>query len=192
MRHQLTFVAPVYQLSQAPQDGLPEICISGRSNVGKSSMINRLAGRKNLAKTSQTPGKTQALNYYSVDSACYVVDLPGYGYAKTSHAQRAQFERLIGEYLDNRTELRGLIQLLDSRHGPVNSDRSILEWLGSWDRRVLYVFTKADKLSVQQQHTLNQQYSKEFGVENMTLFSARTGAGLDTVWSWIQQVASER
>ncbi len=106
-------------------------------------MINRLAGRKDLARISQTPGKTQALNYYSIDNKCYIVDLPGYGYAKASHALRAQFERMVSEYLDNRAELKGLIQLIDARHGPVSGDRNMLEWLSSWDRQILYVFTKA-------------------------------------------------
>lgn len=190
MKHTVSFVKSISALDQAPPGGLPEICVSGRSNVGKSSLINRLFGMKRLAKISQTPGKTQTLNYFLVDNRFYLVDLPGYGYAKTAKTTREQFGRLVEEYLNNRRELAGLMQLIDARHGPVAGDRGMLEWIADWPGHTYYIFTKADKLSANEQFTFNQRYAKEYGVENMTLFSARTGAGLDNVWSWIQRTLS--
>jgi len=188
MKHTIAFSRTVTRLDDAPRGGMQEICISGRSNVGKSSLINCLAGSKKVARVSQTPGKTQALNFYSVDDAFYLVDLPGYGYARAPKTEREQFGKLVDGYLETRKSLVGLIQLFDARHGPVSGDVSMLEWLKTWDKAVFYVFTKADKLSAQQRSTIEKQFYGEFGVENVTLFSARTGAGLDRIWKWIHRV----
>ncbi|MFC1485529.1 ribosome biogenesis GTP-binding protein YihA/YsxC [Candidatus Latescibacterota bacterium] len=191
MKHTISFSRTVTKLDDAPRDGKREICISGRSNVGKSSLINCLASFKKVARVSQTPGKTQALNYYLGDDDFYLVDLPGYGYARAPRTVRERFGKLTDEYLEIREQLVGLIQLFDARHGPVSGDFLMLEWLEAWDREVLYVFTKADKLSTQQRSTIEKQYKGEFGVENMTLFSARTGAGVDVIWKWIHRVVKK-
>jgi len=184
---EITFHCPVYSPGDFPSPGLPEIGISGRSNVGKSSMINRLAAQHNLAKTSQNPGKTRSLNYYLVDNACFLVDLPGYGYARVPKTERLLFERLVGPYLNNRPELVGIIQLIDARHGPVSGDIAMIDWLRRWSGRVLYVFTKADKLSAHRRSQLTRRYKEEFGMENIAVFSARTGTGTESVWSWIYE-----
>jgi GTP-binding protein len=187
MIQDLTFYRPVHSLRELPDDGLPEICISGRSNVGKSSLLNRLANRKDLAKTSQKPGKTRALNFYRAGDRFYLVDLPGYGYAKVPKSEITLFRNLVNPYLSSRRELRGIVQLIDSRHGPVSGDLLMLEWIRSWKGSVLYVFTKVDKLSANERAILKKTYEKEFGVENIAMFSASTGMGNETVQSWIEK-----
>ena len=184
----LTFYKSVFSHRDVPAVGLPEICISGRSNVGKSSLINCLAEKRNIAKISQTPGKTRSLNYYDVDNKLFLVDLPGYGYAKISKAERMHFKKLVTSYLNNRQELKGLIQLFDARHGPVSGDYIMLEWIRAWGGNVLYVFTKADKLSASNRAKLMKTYEKEFGLENITMFSANTGTGAKNIWSWIYRI----
>ena len=185
---EITFFRSVFSLKDIPSTGLPEICISGRSNVGKSSVINRLANRHKLAKISRKPGKTRSLNYYTSGTGFYLVDLPGYGYAKISKTQRREFAVLVNSYLNDRRELRGLIQLLDSRHGPVSGDFEMLEWLKMWDGRVLYVLTKSDKLSASERSKAKDTYENKFGAENTVLFSAHTGMGVNAVWSWINEI----
>ena len=188
MTPEIKFFQAVHVIRDFPAAGLPEICISGRSNVGKSSLINCLAGRRNLARISQNPGKTQSLNYYAVGGAWYLVDLPGYGYVKVSKAKRRIFAELMNPYLNNRQELTGIIQLIDSRHGPVGGDYDMLEWLQEWDGEVLYVLTKADKLSGNGRIKVMKNSEKMFGTDNIILFSARTGMGRDSVNSWIDTI----
>lgn len=183
--HTVTFYKSVFSYRDLPISGLQEICISGRSNVGKSLMLNCLAKERGLARISQTPGKTRSVNYYQVDNMLFLVDLPGYGYAKISKAERMHFKKLVNYYLTSRSELKGLIQLFDARHWPVSGDYIMLEWIRRWGGEVLYVFTKADKLSASNQAKLKKHYGKEFGLENITLFSARTGTGAESIWSWM-------
>ena len=184
----VTFYSSVFSMRDIPASGIPEICISGRSNVGKSSLINCLANKRNLAKTSQTPGKTRSLNYYFVDKKYFLVDLPGYGYAKVRKSEKIHLSKLTNSYLNSRTELNGLIQLLDSRHGPVSGDNIMLDWIREWGGNVLYVFTKADKLSASDRAKFNRTYGKEFGLDNITMFSANIGMGENNIWSWINRI----
>ena len=188
----VTFLRPVYALDDLPQDGLTEICISGRSNVGKSSLINRLWNRKGLARTSKRPGVTRALNFYTVGGRYFLVDLPGYGYAQVPKSEKNLFRSLVNPYLERRKELGGIVQLIDSRHGPVAGDLEMLVWLRKWDGRVLYVFTKADKLTASQRVELRRVCGEEYETENSVLFSARSGMGLDFVLSWIEETVSAR
>ncbi len=188
MRGGVEFIRPVHDLGDLPCDGLPEVCISGRSNVGKSSLINQLAGKRDLARTSQRPGMTRALNYYSVGGRFFLVDLPGYGYAKVPKTEKMLFARLVNPYLEKRREIRGIIQLLDSRHGPVSGDHDMLEWLAGRGGKVLYVMTKTDKLTASERAGLRRVCDKEYGAESSVLFSARTGAGLGDIVAWIEAV----
>ncbi len=190
MKHDIAFFRSVFSLRDAPQEGLPEICVSGRSNVGKSSLINRLAKRRHLAKISQKPGKTRSLNYYLVDGSYYLIDLPGYGYAKVSKSERELFKELVNPYLNSRHGLQGIIQLIDARHGPVAGDKIMLDWIEECFDNVFYVFTKADKLSASKRAQLTAHFAGEFGKERMTLFSARTGMGTAEIWSWINRAVS--
>lgn len=191
MLKDIAFCFSVHSPKDIPVPELPEICISGRSNVGKSSLINRIGNRKNLAKTSQNPGKTRSLNYYRVGDRYFLVDLPGYGYAKVSKAEKTLFAGLVNPYLASRKDLDGIIQLVDARHGPVSGDLIMLEWIRNWGGNVLYVFTKADKLSSSERALLKKTYEKEYGVENIAMFSALTGMGLDRVVSWIEKTAGQ-
>lgn len=141
------FVKSCSNISQKPEQKLAEFAFIGRSNVGKSSLINYLTGRKNMAKTSSTPGKTQLLNYFKIQDSYYFVDLPGYGYAKVSKRQKRKFQSLITEYLENSKELVCLFVLIDSRIEPQKIDLEFLEYLGVTKIPFAIIFTKTDKLS---------------------------------------------
>jgi GTP-binding protein len=135
------------RVEQCPTGTLPEFAFIGRSNVGKSSLINMLTGREHLAKTSATPGKTVLINHFLINGAWYVVDLPGYGYAKRSMQQREELERMIKGYILRREQMMNLFLLIDARHEPQRIDLEFIEWLGENGIPFSIVFTKADKLS---------------------------------------------
>ena len=142
----VSFLKSIPDYSAGPKDELPEYAFIGRSNVGKSSLINMLCGAKGLAKTSSTPGKTQLINYFSVNSNWYMVDLPGYGYAKTSKKKRSGFATIIEDYILKRKTLSCLFVLIDIRHKPLKNDLEFLEFLGLNKVPFVIVFTKTDKL----------------------------------------------
>jgi GTP-binding protein len=131
---------------QFPPTTLPEIAFAGRSNVGKSTLINSLLNRKKLVKTSSTPGKTQLINFFKINDTFHFVDLPGYGFAKVPENVRQQWQRLIEAYLQERESLRNVVLIVDSRHGATTQDRQLKEWLDFYDRPVLIVASKIDKL----------------------------------------------
>ena len=137
--------APV--VSMCPKDTKPEYAFIGRSNVGKSSLINMLCNHKNLAKTSSTPGKTLLINHFIINKEWYLVDLPGYGYAKRSKTQRDKLEQMIAQYILQRVQLANVFVLIDIRHDPQTIDREFIDWLGQSQIPFCIVFTKADKLS---------------------------------------------
>ncbi len=175
-----------------PTDRKAEIAFVGRSNVGKSSLLNALIGRKNLARTSSTPGKTQALNYYLVNGPAgfYLVDLPGFGYAKVPLKMRAAWQQLIGTYVTQREELRLIFHLIDSRHEPTKLDDELTEIMrGSPVPRVI-LLTKADKLGKNQQRNRVTQIANrmaEIGIEvPVILTSAEKKTGMDEVWRWVE------
>ena len=130
---------------QFPRDGLPEIAFVGRSNVGKSSLLNNLVRRRDLARVSKTPGKTRLINFFRLDDCCYFVDLPGYGYAKVPKAMQIEWAHLLENYLEHRRELVGVVQLVDLRHPPTADDCQMLAWLTPFRSTVIVVGTKADK-----------------------------------------------
>ena len=141
------FIKSSARADQCPPPDFPEYAFTGRSNVGKSSLINMLSGKRKLAKTSSTPGKTQLINHFLINNSWYLVDLPGYGYAKTSRTLRKQFSSLIDKYIATRPNLVCLFVLIDSRHPPLSSDISFIRWLGENSVPFVLVFTKCDKLS---------------------------------------------
>ena len=144
------FMLGVAALGQLPDADFPEIAFAGRSNVGKSSFVNALTGRKTLAKTSNTPGRTQQLNYFNLGDALYLVDMPGYGYAKVSKTQVAAWTQLIRDYLRGRPNLRCCFIMIDARHGLKDSDREIMEMLDVAGVSYRIIFTKADKVKDQE------------------------------------------
>lgn len=141
------FERGVASWSGLPQRALPEIALMGRSNVGKSSLFNAICRRKQLARVSGQPGKTQELNYYCVDDRAYLVDVPGLGYARVSKSQREAWQRLLGRYLVEREVLTGVVYLIDARHEPTAIDQQVMQTLSSGRRPVWIVLTKSDKLS---------------------------------------------
>lgn len=165
--------------TQYPEEKFPEIVFIGRSNVGKSSLINSLTRRKNLARTSQTPGKTQTINFYKVELKIsaeeiiyknfYLVDLPGYGYAKTSKTNRITWAKFIEEYLLGSREIKFVCQLIDMRHLPMESDLKMLSWLIEKNLPVLIVATKSDKLSKNEQKKNLAAIKKSLGIEELSV-----------------------
>ena len=143
----IVFVGSFKKTDQCPEEVLPEFAFIGRSNVGKSSLINMLCEKKGLAKVSQTPGKTQSINFFKVENKGNIVDLPGYGYAKVSKSDREEWEKMIRYYLQNRTQLTCLFVLIDSRVTPQKNDIDFIAKLGAWNVPFALVFTKADKLN---------------------------------------------
>ncbi len=169
--------------SQLPAADRPEFAFSGRSNVGKSSLINKLCNRKNLARVSATPGKTATINFYRVDTA-YFVDLPGYGFAKVSNAERARWDELINGYFEAGRPLKLLVQLLDCRHDPSADDRQMLEYLRYHRIPFVVVLTKADKLKKSEVAPCLARFEEicaDYGCRRVFLTSAEKGTGVEEV-----------
>jgi GTP-binding protein len=185
-RHRIEWERAAHLRAQFPTDGRPQIAFAGRSNVGKSSLLNQLFERK-LAKVSQTPGKTRSINFYDVDGRYYLVDLPGYGYAKRSKTERAKFSALIGQFLEGNPHLCGVVHLVDIRHAPSELDRRISSYLHDLLPQVLTVLTKADKLSrgagAKQRQIIGRDLDKK--AEGVLPFSTQDGRGTRELWSWI-------
>ena len=162
--------------------------------MGKSSLLNAIVGRRALARTSGTPGKTQQFNYYLLDDRMYFVDLPGFGYAKIARTQREKWGRFIGRYLSEREPLRLVFHLVDSRHAPTDLDRDIMELLRGGRVPYVIVLTKADKLSGNERAKSEQRVHDvlaEYGMENpVILTSSNTNRGSDDLWDWIEALAS--
>ena len=176
---------------QYPTDNLPEVALSGRSNVGKSSLINTLLNRKNLARTSAQPGKTQTLNFYLVNHAFYLVDVPGYGYAKVSQKKREQFGTMIQDYLETRANLQGLIILVDGRHEPTKNDVAMYNYALYLNIPILVVCTKIDKVKKSQQNQvlaiLKQKLDLNHDNVDVVTFSSVQKLHVQEVWQWIEQ-----
>lgn len=170
---------------QYPQDALPEIALAGRSNVGKSSFINKMIQRKKLARTSSTPGKTQTLNFYKLNQSFIFVDVPGYGYAKVSKSERNKWGQFIEEYLSTREPLRVVCQLIDIRHKPTKDDQAMYTWLRHLERPVVIIATKSDKISKGkiQKHIKDIRDTLQMPIEAPILpFSSETAQGKDKIW----------
>ena len=176
---------------QYPKDNLPEIALAGRSNVGKSSLINSLLGRKNLARTSSQPGKTQTLNFYVVNQDFYLVDVPGYGYAKVSQVQRQKFGEMIQDYLETRENLQGLILLTDSRHEPTKDDVAMYNYALYLNLPILVICTKIDKVKKSQEKkviaNLNKKLDLAYDNVSVLTYSAVKKTHVKEVWDWIEQ-----
>ena len=169
-----------------PPPDAPEIALAGRSNVGKSSALNALAGRKALARTSKTPGRTQTINFYALGEAGRLVDLPGYGYARVPQALRARWGELVGSYVRSRESLAGVVVLVDARHPLTPLHRQLLAWLGD-ARRKLVLLTKADKLSRPLQQKALQTARSELPRDEVRLFSSVTGQGVEECRSLLEE-----
>ncbi|SFM05804.1 ribosome biogenesis GTP-binding protein YihA/YsxC [Salibacterium qingdaonense] len=174
---------------QYPKNSLPEIALAGRSNVGKSSFINTLVTRKNLARTSNKPGKTQTLNFYDLEGRMMFVDVPGYGYAKVSKSERAAWGKMMETYFSSRENLRGVAVIIDSRHSPSALDIQMYKYLKEFELPVLVIATKADKVSKNKRpkHVKHIRETLELEkTDDIILFSAETGQGKEDAWKSIQ------
>ncbi|ASK63046.1 YihA family ribosome biogenesis GTP-binding protein [Virgibacillus phasianinus] len=175
---------------QYPNDRLPEIALAGRSNVGKSSFINRLIHRKNLARTSSKPGKTQTLNFYKINEFFYFVDVPGYGYAKVSKAERAKWGVMMEEYFETRDTLKAVILITDVRHKPTGDDSNMYQFLKHFDLPVIVIATKLDKITKGKRasYLKRTRDTLDMVIEDPVIpFSSETGEGKDEAWSTIRK-----
>ncbi|HEY4554563.1 MAG TPA: ribosome biogenesis GTP-binding protein YihA/YsxC [Bacillaceae bacterium] len=171
---------------QYPDDRLPEFALAGRSNVGKSSFINKMIGRKSMARTSSKPGKTQTLNFYKIEEQLYFVDVPGYGFAKVSKSERDAWGRMIETYFTTRNELCAVLLIVDLRHPPTNDDVMMYDFLKHYDLPCIVIATKADKIPKGKwdkhlkitRETLDMERGDE-----LIMFSSETGAGKDAAWN---------
>ncbi|MFD0713948.1 ribosome biogenesis GTP-binding protein YihA/YsxC [Paenibacillus sp. GCM10027626] len=189
------FVISAVKPHQYPEDGLPEVALAGRSNVGKSSLINKLLTRKALARTSSQPGKTQQLNYYRVNQALYLVDFPGYGYAKVSKTQRQAWGEMIENYLRSRNELKLVLLVIDARHEPSKDDCLMYDWLKHFQIPMSIVVTKADKLPRSKWDKHLKMIKESLGAgreEKVILFSSETGLGREQLWEVIMAESSDK
>ena len=181
------FLKSVYPQDEYPPARYPEVAFAGRSNVGKSSLINTLVNRKGLARTSSSPGKTQSINFYLVNRSLCLVDLPGYGYAKVPQHMRKRWSPLIEDYCRNRKNLRGVVVIIDARIDPTPLDLSLIEWLRDLSMPALIVMTKADKLSKNKMAQAMRQTAEALSLdpEQICTFSALTGDGKRQLWQKI-------
>lgn len=185
-RFEITAVGP----GQYPGGGLPEVAFVGRSNVGKSSIINTLLNRKNLARVASTPGKTREINFYNIDDSLRLVDLPGYGYASVSKTKKSSWGNIIETYLTTRSQLRLLIMLVDIRHAPTEDDAIMHEWIKVGGLPYMIVATKADKISRNQSFSKLKDIKSILGMNDnvpFISFSSVTRQGRDEVWDEIQK-----
>lgn len=179
---------------QYPTDGLPEVALAGRSNVGKSSFINKMIQRNGLARTSSQPGKTQTLNFYTINDAFRFVDVPGYGYARVSKSDRNQWAKMIERYLSDRDQLSLLFLLMDGRHEPTELDRGMYQLAEEMEIPFAIVLTKMDKIKPSQWNKHLSMYKKALdlpSVDALFPFSATTGQGSEDIWDVIQTFTLE-
>ncbi|HHV65901.1 MAG TPA: YihA family ribosome biogenesis GTP-binding protein [Peptococcaceae bacterium] len=187
------FIISAVKPEQYPEASKPELAVSGRSNVGKSSLINKFTNRKNLAKVSKTPGRTQTINFYNINDEWYLVDLPGYGYAKVTEQMKAQWGKMMQTYFRCRENLLGVIQLVDIRHKPTADDKLMVKMLWENEIPALIVATKADKVARGQRPKYLKIIAEELNLQNwqdIIPFSAEDGTGLEELHEAVEQIIS--
>ncbi len=180
--------------SQYPEGNLPEFLIVGRSNVGKSSFINTLVNRKNLARVSSKPGKTQTLNFYNIDDMCYIVDVPGYGYAAVSNKKQEKFGLMIEEYIQSRPNLKHVFLLIDYRHKPTENDLLMYDFLKYYNASVTVVCTKYDKVNKSQRTRQDKMIASSLDIDmkdNIVNFSKITRYGREEIVNIMNKVIAE-
>ena len=179
------FVVSAFSERDFPRDPLPQVVMAGRSNVGKSSLINRLVRNQRLARTSSTPGKTQSINFYRVDNSFFLVDLPGFGYSVAGRAASREWKKLIESYLRKRSDVALVVHLIDARMAPTELDLELVNWLKQLGIARVTVAKKADKLSGNGRAAQMRAISNCFGGEPVILSSAITGMGCNEIWNRI-------
>lgn len=190
----VSFLKSAFNESHYPPPNIPEIAFAGRSNVGKSSLINVLVNRKKMARTSSTPGRTQAINFFELGKdKMYLVDLPGYGFARVPLKVKASWGNMVETYLSKRSNLKAVVVILDIRRGVTVGDRDLIEWLSKYGIDAIIVLTKADKLSRKKCVARAKEISRELAQispESPTIFSAKTREGKEKIWERIEKAIS--
>lgn len=183
--HNVSFIVSAVNEKQYPNFKFNEIAMVGRSNVGKSSLINKLLNRKNFARVSSKPGKTITINFYNIDDSLGIVDLPGYGYAKVSKSEKEKWGDMINSYLNGRKNLKVIFMLIDSRHGPTDDDIMMLDWIKFYRKDFFVIATKVDKLKPSQRKEILEDCFNKLSIDNDKFipFSAQTGEGKDLLLS---------
>ncbi len=187
--HNVEMVISAVRPDQYPEDGLPEFALAGRSNVGKSSFINRMIGRKALARISSKPGKTQTLNFYKIEEQLFFVDVPGYGYAKVSKTEREAWGKMIERYFTGRQELKAVVQIIDLRHPPTADDRMMYDFLKHYNIPCIIIATKADKIPKGKWDKHKKIVKETLEMEKsdpLIVFSSETGLGFEEAWKTIE------
>ncbi|MDH6363194.1 GTP-binding protein [Enterococcus sp. PF1-24] len=187
--HNAEIIISAVEPKQYPETNLPEIALAGRSNVGKSSFINTLINRKNLARTSGKPGKTQTLNFYLIENQLHFVDVPGYGYAKVSKTERAKWGKMIETYMTQREQLKAVVSLVDARHEPSKEDVQMYQFLKYYEIPVIVVATKIDKIPRGKWNKHESIIKKALDFDNndqFVMFSSETKAGKTEAWQAIE------
>jgi GTP-binding protein len=190
-RHNVKLTVSAPNAASYPDTTFPEIALAGRSNVGKSSFINTMLNRKNLARTSGKPGKTQLLNFFNIDDQLHFVDVPGYGYARVSKKEREKWGAMIEEYLTTRQNLHGVVSLVDFRHEPSADDIQMYEFLKYYDIPVILVATKADKIPRGKWNKHESMIKKALqfdSTDDFIVFSSETKVGVDEAWAAIENL----
>mgnify|MGYP006278883851 CR=1 FL=1 len=188
------FVLSAYDYDDYPYHNNPEFAFAGRSNVGKSSLINMLVNRRKLARTSSTPGRTQSINFYNIDNRFYLVDLPGYGFAKVPKEVKDEWGEMINDYLHNRYNLTGIIMIVDARHKPSKDDKTMLDWIRATGIESMVVATKADKLNNNKKKKQEKLIKRELNLsqdENFCLVSANNGLGKKKIMAFLRELMEE-
>jgi GTP-binding protein len=186
------FIKSATAPSHYPEDGIPDIAFVGRSNVGKSSLINTLLNRKSLARVSNTPGRTQLINFFKVNNEFFLVDLPGYGFAKVPEAIKRKWGPMVETYLKERRSLSLVVVILDARRTPSKEDMDLVSWLQCYNIPRLFVLTKTDKISNNEIRNRQVLINKFLGLtQNTVLFSAKTGRGKEDIWKAIKDILEE-
>ncbi|CAM3108318.1 ribosome biogenesis GTP-binding protein YihA/YsxC [Filibacter tadaridae] len=188
--HNVEMIMSAVRPEQYPAEGYPEFALAGRSNVGKSSFINKMIGRKSLARTSSTPGKTQTLNFYKIEEQLFFVDVPGYGYARVSKSSRETWGRMIEEYLVGREHLRAVIQIIDLRHPPTKDDCAMYDFLVHYNIPAIVIATKADKIPRGKWEKHKKIVREGLNLRKsdpLLLFSSAKPMGMDEAWVEIER-----
>ena len=187
---EIAFLKSAFRESDYPSPDKPEIAFAGRSNVGKSSLINVLVNRKGIAKTSSRPGRTQAVNFFCLEDRIYLVDLPGYGFARVPLHVKKSWGDMVETYLRKRRNLRAVVVILDIRRDVSSGDMDLLNWLDHYGIKTIVILTKADKLSRNKSHVRARQIERELQEltnEKPTIFSAKTREGREKIWERINE-----
>ncbi len=188
--HNVEMVISAVRPDQYPEDGLPEFALAGRSNVGKSSFINRMIGRKALARISSKPGKTQTLNFYKIEEQLFFVDVPGYGYAKVSKTEREAWGKMIERYITGREELKAVVQIVDLRHPPTADDCMMYDFLKHYNIPCIVIATKADKIPKGKWDKHKKVVKETLDMDRndpLVVFSSEKGIGFEEAWHLIEK-----